>query len=197
MNRTTSNRSRRSKREIASYKMSRVRPKNTDIERIMGSALHSAGIVGYRKNVKGILGTPDFCWRAHRLAVFCDSSFWHGYNWRKQKTTIKVRKKFWFEKIATNIRRDKAVTKGLRQDGWQVLRFWDFQIKENPTSCVLQIARSIQIRHRRLPSVIATAANTPHHVAHTFMAGEQIPKVQLESVEMHKSRKAPTHDRGF
>jgi len=133
----------RTKQEIVSYKMSRVKAKGSQIEKMMGSALWSSGLRGYRKNLKGVIGTPDFCWNKQKVAVFCDSSFWHGYNWRKEKTKIKVRKKFWFKKIEDNIARDKEVNRKLRKDGWKVLRFWDFKIKNNPKKCVQKIVLAL------------------------------------------------------
>lgn len=132
--------SRGSRRDVISYKMSRVTAKRTSIEKMMGSCLWAAGFRGYRKNLKGIVGTPDFCWKEHKVAVFCDSSFWHGYNWSERKKDIKVRKGFWLRKIEDNIRRDKRVTTRLKQDGWKVLRFWDFDIKEDVSACVNKIA---------------------------------------------------------
>lgn len=129
----------RRKKEIVSYRMSRVRAKGTGIEKMMGSELWNSGLRGYRKNLKGVIGTPDFCWNKQKIAVFCDSSFWHGYNWRKEKAKIKVRKKFWFKKIKDNIARDKDVNRKLRKDGWKVLRFWDFKIKNNPKKCAQKI----------------------------------------------------------
>lgn len=131
---------RRNKKETVSYKMSRVKAKGTSIEKIMGSSLWSAGFRGYRKNLKGVVGTPDFCWKKEKIAVFCDSSFWHGYNWSQEKNNIKVRKKFWFKKIEDNIRRDKTITTRLRRDGWKVFRFWDFEIKMDVSACVNKIA---------------------------------------------------------
>ena len=131
----------RSKKDIVSYKMSRVKAKGTEIEKIIGYALWDAGLRGYRKNLKGVLGTPDFCWKSRKIAVFCDSSFWHGYNWPKEKKKIKVRKDFWFKKIEDNMRRDKAITTQLKQKGWKVFRFWDFEIKKDASACVKKIAR--------------------------------------------------------
>ncbi|MBE3138589.1 MAG: very short patch repair endonuclease [Actinobacteria bacterium] len=131
----------KSKKEIISYKMSRVRSKGSEIEKIMGSALWVSGLRGYRKNQKGVLGTPDFCWKRQKIAVFCDSSFWHGFNWSEEKKKIKVRKDFWYKKIEDNMRRDKVITLRLRQDGWKVFRFWDFEIKKDVSSCVAKITR--------------------------------------------------------
>ena len=129
-----------SKKEIISYKMSRVKAKGSEMERIMGSGLWSNGLRGYRKNLKGVLGTPDFCWKQKKIAVFCDSSFWHGFNWPEEKKKIKVRKAFWYKKIEDNMRRDKMVTMQLRQNGWKVFRFWDFEIKKDVSACVGKIA---------------------------------------------------------
>lgn len=131
----------RSKKEIVSYKMSRVKAKGTGIEKIMAGALWSSSLRGYRKNLKGVLGTPDFCWKRRKVAVFCDSSFWHGFDWAKEKNKIKVRKSFWFKKIEDNMRRDKTITIRLKQDGWKVLRFWDFDIKKDVAACVKKITR--------------------------------------------------------
>jgi DNA mismatch endonuclease (patch repair protein) len=91
--------------------------------------------------LKGVLGTPDFCWKGRKIAVFCDSSFWHGYNWAEEKKKIRVRKKFWFKKIEDNIRRDETITSNLTHEGWIVLRFWDFEIKGNIAKCVIKIAK--------------------------------------------------------
>ena len=123
--------------------MSRVRAKGTEIEKIMGNALWASGLRGYRKNLKGVLGTPDFCWKRQKIAVFCDSSFWHGFNWSEEKEKVKVRRSFWFKKIEDNIARDKKVDRKLRKDGWKVLRFWDFKIKNNPRKCVQKIALAL------------------------------------------------------
>jgi DNA mismatch endonuclease Vsr len=136
--------SNRSKKEIVSYKMSQVKAKGTSIEKIMGSALWNAGFRGYRKNLKGVVGTPDFCWKKRKIAVFCDSSFWHGYNWTEARKDIKVRKDFWFKKIEDNIKRDKSITKRLKQDGWTVFRFWDFEIKKDASSCANKIVAALR-----------------------------------------------------
>lgn len=135
----------RNKKEIVSYKMSRVKAKGTGIEKIMSRAFWAFGLRGYRKNLKGVLGTPDFCWKKRKIAVFCDSSFWHGYNWQKEKKKIKVRKRFWYKKIEDNMRRDKEITLHLKQEGWKVLRFWDFKINKDTLACVKKIAATLYL----------------------------------------------------
>lgn len=129
----------KSKKEMISYKMSRVCATNTRIEERMASALRKQNLLGHRRNLRGVQGTPDFCWKGKKIAIFCDSSFWHGYNWRKAKLQIKVRKKFWFKKIEDNIKRDQRVSKNLIKEGWSVLRFWDFEIERNPQKCAQRV----------------------------------------------------------
>ena len=131
----------RNKKEIVSYKMSRIRAKNTGIEKCLSSVLTKNDISGYRKNVRGVLGTPDFCWKGKKIAVFCDSSFWHGYDWKHQIKTIKTRKKFWIAKIEANIARDRSIDRQLRKSGWKVLRFWDFAIKKDMDNCISEIKK--------------------------------------------------------
>ncbi len=133
--------SKKSKKEAVSYKMSRIRAKNTSIEKRLASALRKHGLRDYQRNVSGILGTPDFCWKNRKIAVFCDSSFWHGHDWKNQLKTIKTRKKFWVNKIETNIDRDKKINRKLRKEGWKVLRFWDFDINKNTDQCIAKIKR--------------------------------------------------------
>lgn len=129
----------RSKKGTISYKMSQIHAKNTGIEKRLAAALRKHGLLGYRRNVRGILGTPDFCWKDKKIAVFCDSSFWHGYDWKNQIKTIKTRKKFWVDKIETNMDRDKIINRKLRKEGWVVLRFWDFDINKDADQCIAKI----------------------------------------------------------
>ena len=133
----------RTKKQLVSFKMSRVKAKGSGIEQIMARALSAAGLRGYRKNLSTVLGTPDFCWKDKRVAVFCDSSFWHGYKWAREKKKIKVRKAFWFKKIEANIARDRRVTKALKSYGWKVFRYWDFEITKDPIGCVQNMLSGI------------------------------------------------------
>jgi DNA mismatch endonuclease Vsr len=132
----------KAKKETISYRMGRVKSKGTSIEKIMGKALWSAGLRGYRKNDCQVIGKPDFCWRRKKIALFCDSSFWHGNNWNQEKQKIKVRKKYWYAKIEKTIRRDKENNAILRKEGWAVIRFWDFEIEKNIEGCLEKVAHA-------------------------------------------------------
>jgi DNA mismatch endonuclease, patch repair protein len=122
-------------REQISFNMSRVRRSGSLIERTLGQAMWSAG-VRYRKQYHRLPGCPDFVVVRSKLAIFCDSSFWHGRNWRRASCQIKTNRQFWIPKIEGNMRRDKSVNRQLKALGWTVLRFWDDEILRDTGQCV-------------------------------------------------------------
>ena len=125
-------------KEQRSKNMRAVKNKNTGIERILRKALWEKGY-RYRKNCKDVYGKPDIVFKKQKLAIFCDSKFWHGYDWEVQKETIKSNRDFWIPKIERNIMRDKEVNDRLKLEGWTILRFWEDQIKKDIEICVNEI----------------------------------------------------------
>jgi len=100
---------------------------------------------GFKKNDANIIGKPDFLWKDKKVAVFCDSSFWHGYRrMTTQRHRFKSNKKFWVKKILRNMERDREVNRLLRKQGWKVLRFWDFQIEGDAAKCISRIKEALR-----------------------------------------------------
>ena len=120
--------------EQISFNMKQVKNKDSKIEVLLRKELWSRGI-RYRKNVTRIYGKPDIVFIGKKIAVFCDSEFWHGYNWEERKNDFKSHQEFWIPKIERNIERDREVTEKLESEGWTVLRFWGNEIKKNTTHC--------------------------------------------------------------
>ena len=114
--------------------MQAIGSKDTKIEIALRHELWSRGL-HYRKNCKGIPGHPDIAFIGKKIAIFCDSEFWHGYEWENRKEKIKTNRDFWISKIERNIQRDSEVNEILRNDGWTVIRFWGEQIRKDVTSC--------------------------------------------------------------
>src|SRR2546423_3037318 len=99
--------------EHTARKMSRIRASGSKIECALGSALWRAGL-RYRKQYP-ISGTPDFAIVSLRVAIFCDSNFWHGYRWGdRSKIAFKKNQTFWINKIQENRRRDRRINRELR-----------------------------------------------------------------------------------
>lgn len=122
--------------------MQAIRSKDTSIEVALRNALWHRGI-RYRKNYKRLPGKPDIVITKHRIAVFCDSDYWHGYDWENRHKRIKSNREYWIPKIERNMQRDKEVTAQLQREGWTVLRFWEWQIKKHLDTCVDVVIKTI------------------------------------------------------
>lgn len=129
-------------KEQRSKNMKAVKSKDSKIEIKLRKALWSKGH-RYRKNCKDIFGKPDIVFKSLKIAIFCDSEFWHGYDWENKKNEIKSNKKFWINKIERNIERDKEVNEKLTSEGWIVLRFWGKEIEKNVAFCIEDIEKAI------------------------------------------------------
>ena len=117
--------------------MQHIRSKDTSIEIKLRNALWHEGI-RYRKNYKKIPGKPDIAITKYRIAVFCDSSFWHGRDFDTKKP-VDTNHDYWDKKIRRNMERDQEVNQLLRAEGWTVLRFWDVEINKELDKCVQAI----------------------------------------------------------
>ena len=130
-------------KEQISYNMQQVKNKDSEIEVLLRKELWSRGI-RYRKNVNRIYGKPDIVFIGKKIAVFCDSEFWHGYNWEERKKDFKSHQEFWIPKIERNMERDAEVTAKLESEGWTVIRFWGSEIKKNAAQCADIIEQAIK-----------------------------------------------------
>lgn len=122
--------------------MQAIKSKDTSIECILRKELWSRGF-RYRKNYKKLIGKPDIVFPKYKVAVFCDSEFWHGKDYEKATGRIGTNSEYWKQKIKRNIERDKLVNSELQSQGWTVLRFWEKEIKKETDSCVESIIDAI------------------------------------------------------
>ncbi len=122
--------------------MQAVKNKGSKIETILGKDLWASGL-RYRKNDKSVFGKPDFTFKKYKIAIFADSEFWHGKNWKSRKYDHKSNVEFWTIKIERNIERDKEVNSYLKKAGWIVLRFWGKEIEKDRASCINKIINKI------------------------------------------------------
>lgn len=122
--------------------MSHIRSKDTGIELALRKKLWEKGY-RYRKNYRVLPGKPDIVLTKYRLAIFCDSEFWHGYDWDTKKAKISVNRDYWISKIEGNMARDERVNRQLESMGWTVLRFWGKDIKKHLDECVANIEDTV------------------------------------------------------
>lgn len=114
--------------------MKAIKNKGSRIEVMLQKELWHRGL-RYRKNAANVYGKPDIIFMGKKVAVFCDSEFFHGYDWENKRNEIKSNRDFWLPKIERNIQRDIEVTEKLKSEGWTVIRFWGKDIKNNLKEC--------------------------------------------------------------
>jgi DNA mismatch endonuclease, patch repair protein len=129
--------------QVNSKIMSHIKGKDTQIELKLRKALWAKGL-RYRKNMRGIPGTPDICFPKKKVAIFCDSEFWHGQGYYcKNNQFHDDQSDYWNKKIQRNIERDLQVNAKLEQLDWKVLRFWAKEINFQIENVVSEITEEI------------------------------------------------------
>lgn len=132
-----------------SYNMKQIKSKDSKIEIALRKELWSRGL-RYQKNSKKVFGKPDIVFIGKKVAVFCDSEFWHGFDWKNKKKEFKTNQDFWIPKIERNIARDNAVNETLKNAGWTVLRYWGKDIKTNLQGCADEIERTVKNKNGKI-----------------------------------------------
>ena len=67
--------------------MSHIKATDTKIEVLLRKHLWKKGI-RYRKNYALLPGKPDIVISKYRIAIFCDSEFFHGKDWEVLKPQL-------------------------------------------------------------------------------------------------------------
>jgi DNA mismatch endonuclease (patch repair protein) len=119
--------------------MSRVRGRDTNIERALRSELQRKGM-RFRKHASDLPGKPDIVFFQAKVAVFVDGDFWHGFRFPRWQEAVSL---FWRTKIAKNRARDQKNFRKLRALGWQVLRLWQHSIEADLDGCVGKVMAAV------------------------------------------------------
>lgn len=127
-----------------SKNMSKIHSKNTSIEVALRKALWRKGY-RYRKNYKPLPGSPDIVLTKYKIAIFCDSEFFHGKDWEILKLRLEKgnNPEYWIKKIERNRTRDLENDKKLLFLGYTVLHFWGHDIINHTDECLQAIEESI------------------------------------------------------
>lgn len=114
------------KEKLREYRLKQLIPsKDSSIEIALQKELNRRGIA-YEKHLS-VLGIcqPDIVFPNRKIAVFADGDYWHTKDERA-------------------IRKDQFQNKFLREKGWNVLRFWGHEIRQDVVNCVNQIEECIK-----------------------------------------------------
>jgi DNA mismatch endonuclease (patch repair protein) len=123
--------------------MSRIRGRgNKATEVALMLLFRREGITGWRRHM-AVFGKPDFVFPKLKLAIFVDGCFWHGCP--KHSNVPVNNRPFWSLKLDTNKRRDRLVTRTLRDRNWSVLRVWEHELSvRNETKLLRRVKRMLR-----------------------------------------------------
>ena len=81
----------------------------------------------------------------YKIAIFCDSEFFHGKDWEELRPRLEKsnNSEYWLKKISRNMKRDAEINQELEYLGWTVIRFWGKDIHKNTENCVKVIEEAI------------------------------------------------------
>lgn len=116
-------------KEKRSDVMSKIRSKNTTVERVVFSFLRREKIY-FQRHYDRVVGCPDVAIPSRKVAIFLDGDFWHG---RDAAMRLPKLNDWWRAKIERNMKRDRAARAALRKDGWSVLKVWEGELMRKRT----------------------------------------------------------------
>lgn len=130
--------------EARSNLMKRIRLRNTGPELTLRRKLWALGL-RYRLTSKTpIPGKPDILFPGKKIAVFVDGCFWHGCPTHGH--IPKSRREYWQPKISRTKQRDSETNSRLAQMGWQVFRFWEHEVQDDPAQCASLVEQAVKTR---------------------------------------------------
>lgn len=139
-----------------SRNMAAIRSRNTGPELALRWALRERGMLGYRIHHPALPGQPDIVFTRWRVAVFVDGAYWHGH---PEHFRFGRLGSYWDDKVRRTQQRDRKQETDLRQAGFFVLRFWDFEVKADSGNCADRIFRVLEEAGRPRPGSVPPTAS--------------------------------------
>lgn len=126
--------------------MAGIRGKNTKPEKVIRSALHSAGF-RYRIHVSDLPGKPDLVFPKYKAVILVHGCFWHRHPGCWWSTNPSSNVGFWAAKFDQNVSRDAKNINELRKLGWRVAVVWECAMRlKQPEATALTIGNWLKGR---------------------------------------------------
>lgn len=111
------------------------------LESIVASELWKKGY-RFRRNTRGMVGTPDISIKKYKVVIFIDSCFWHQcpIHGKMPKTNVE----FWEKKFTRNKERDEEVNQYYRDKGWNLKRIWEHEVRKSLDKVTNEISEFIE-----------------------------------------------------
>lgn len=134
------------KRKQRSWNMSRVRSKDTGVEKRVRSWLWREGF-RFRKNVKQLPGCPDIVLPKYKAVIDVRGCFWHRHPNCPIATMPKSNSAFWWKKFNRNVNRDLETEKALAALGWRVIVVWECELENDVCSATFERLRDALLNY--------------------------------------------------
>lgn len=120
--------------------------RDTGLELAVRRALYSHGLRYrlHRRPVEGLRCRADIVFCGVRVAVFCDSCFWHSC-----PDHCKIPKRnhdWWRDELAWTAERDERNNRALENAGWIVIRVWEHNDVELAALSIARIVKELRSR---------------------------------------------------
>ena len=116
--------------QTRSKNMAAIKGKDTKLELAVRKYLHNKGL-RYTLHNKKLPGKPDLTLKRYNTVLFVNSCFWHRHRKCKKAVMPKSNVDFWREKLEKNVLRDKKNINLLKKQGWNVLLFWECELRDD------------------------------------------------------------------
>lgn len=117
----------KSQSEHVSWRMGRVKQRDTLPEIIVRKTVHGLGY-RFRLHDRRLPGSPDLVFRSRRKVIFVHGCYWHSHPGCPKATVPKSNTQFWLEKFSTNRVRDERAVVALANLGWSALTVWQCEL---------------------------------------------------------------------
>jgi DNA mismatch endonuclease, patch repair protein len=128
-------------KEIRRKNMQAIKSKKTSLENEIFTVLWRENY-RFQRNVNTLFGRPDLAIKKYRIVIFIDSCFWHGCCLHFQAPVTNAG--YWDSKIKRNIERDTEVTTYYKNEGWNILRIWEHEVKNDFSKAIKKIEDFIE-----------------------------------------------------
>lgn len=159
--------------------MAKIKSKDTNPEMLVRRYLYHRGY-RYRKNVKGLPGTPDIVLQKYGVVVFIHGCFWHGHE--VDGHIPHTNTEFWKKKIERNKERDVQNKEILKKMGWKVITIWECQLKPAMRSRTL-LEMEFYINHSYLEKFRSTSKKQYSQI-------ELSPTIAAEEYKVYEESKS-------
>ena len=125
-------------KKTRSFNMSRIKDRDTKPEVKVRSLCHHLGL-RFRLHHKDLPGKPDLVFPKYNTVIFVHGCYWHSHSCKYGSVKPKTNAEFWQDKRNRTIERDQKNTENLKALGWNVLIYWECEIKSTEETLLERI----------------------------------------------------------